>query len=53
MPTQIIWVHGHGQCMYCKTNFDECCRGENVENTNENISHENEENKDQEYENNI
>ena len=28
-PTQIIWVHGHGQCSLCGTNIDECCRGEN------------------------
>jgi hypothetical protein len=28
--TEIIWVHGHGQCAHCKTNIDECCRGENV-----------------------
>jgi len=26
--TKIIWVHGHGQCAICKTNIDECCRGE-------------------------
>lgn len=26
--TQVIWVHGHGQCMVCKTIIDECCRGE-------------------------
>lgn len=27
--TQIVWVYGHGQCSYCGTNIDECCRGEN------------------------
>ena len=27
-PSQIIWVHGHGQCSLCGTNIDECCRGE-------------------------
>ena len=27
-PTDIVWVHGHGQCRYCGTNIDECCRGE-------------------------
>ena len=26
--TNIIWVHGHGQCARCGTNIDECCRGE-------------------------
>ena len=37
--TKVIWVHGHGQCMVCKMNFDECCRGESVDdsiNTNQN-----------------
>ena len=32
-PTQIIWVHGHGQCSSCGTNIDECCRGEQCHNT--------------------
>lgn len=27
-PTQVVWVHGHGQCMICKSVLDECCRGE-------------------------
>ena len=26
--SQIIWVHGHGQCSLCGTNIEECCRGE-------------------------
>jgi len=26
--TEIIWVHGHGQCTLCGINIDECCRGE-------------------------
>jgi hypothetical protein len=26
--TNIIWIHGHGQCAVCGTNIDECCRGE-------------------------
>lgn len=26
--TQIIWVHGHGQCGNCRMNIEECCRGE-------------------------
>ena len=30
--TSIIWVHGHGQCANCRTNIDECCRGETCEN---------------------
>lgn len=25
---KLVWVHGHGQCERCKTNVDECCRGE-------------------------
>jgi len=28
--SQIVWVHGHGQCRMCGTNIDECCRGEQV-----------------------
>lgn len=28
--TQIIYVHGHGQCSVCGINIDECCRGENI-----------------------
>ena len=27
-PSQIIWVHWHGQCSVCGINIDECCRGE-------------------------
>lgn len=27
--SQIIYVHGHGQCSNCGINVDECCRGEN------------------------
>jgi hypothetical protein len=27
---KLTWVHGHGQCANCKTNIDECCRGENL-----------------------
>jgi hypothetical protein len=26
--SQIIWVHGHGQCGICNINTEECCRGE-------------------------
>lgn len=25
---KIIWVHGHGQCKWCKHNIEECCTGE-------------------------
>ena len=34
-PTEIIWVHGHGQCKYCGINIDECCRGETCIPSNE------------------
>lgn len=27
MPTQIIWVHGHGQCASCGINIAPCCDG--------------------------
>lgn len=27
---EIVWVHGHGQCAFCKINIEECCRGESV-----------------------
>lgn len=27
-PTRILYIHGHGQCEVCRTNIDECCRGE-------------------------
>ncbi len=32
-PAEIIWVHGHGQCSVCGINVEECCRGEQCENT--------------------
>jgi len=22
---EIVWVHGHGQCIFCKSNIDPCC----------------------------
>lgn len=28
VPSNIIWVHGHGQCSNCGVNSDECCKGE-------------------------
>ena len=27
-PESIVWVHGHGQCSYCKAVVDDCCQGE-------------------------
>ena len=27
-PENIVWVHGHGQCAYCKMNTAPCCDGE-------------------------
>jgi hypothetical protein len=35
--TQIIWVHGHGQCANCGTNIEECCRGEICNSSNNQI----------------
>ena len=29
--TEIMFVHGHGQCSFCKTNIDPCCSGETAE----------------------
>jgi len=29
--TEIVWVHGHGQCSFYKTNIDPCCSGETAE----------------------
>jgi len=26
--TEITFIHGHGQCSFCKTNIDPCCSGE-------------------------
>ena len=26
-PEQIVWVHGHGQCVHCKMNVMPCCDG--------------------------
>ena len=26
-PLQVIWVHGHGQCVTCKQNILPCCDG--------------------------
>ena len=30
-PSNIIWVHGHGQCSKCGIIIDECCRGEEAQ----------------------
>ncbi|QQS35647.1 MAG: hypothetical protein IPM56_15590 [Ignavibacteriales bacterium] len=32
--TKIIWVHGHGQCLNCGINIDECSRGEQCSENN-------------------
>ena len=29
--TEIMFIHGHGQCSFCKTNIDPCCSGETAE----------------------
>ena len=29
--TEIVFIHGHGQCSFCKTNIDPCCREETAE----------------------
>ena len=29
--SDIIWVHGHGQCSVCGTNIEKCCRGEEIQ----------------------
>jgi len=26
--TDMMWVHGHGQCSICGINSQECCNGE-------------------------
>ncbi len=46
--SRIVWVHGHGQCLVCKTTIDECCRGEvggNIENVSEKPENNNNNNK--------
>ncbi|MBK9384017.1 MAG: HAD-IA family hydrolase [Planctomycetes bacterium] len=27
LPSQVLWVHGHGQCEHCGTNTAPCCDG--------------------------
>ena len=29
--TEIVFIHGHGQCSFCKTVIDPCCSGETAE----------------------
>lgn len=36
--TELIWVHGHGQCKICRTNIEECCKGETCDINNQNHS---------------
>ena len=31
---EVGWVHGHGQCGFCKNNIDPCCNGETVQHEN-------------------
>ena len=26
--SQTVFVHGHEQCVFCKTNVEPCCQGE-------------------------
>ena len=26
--TEIVFIHGHGQCSFCRNNIDPCCQGE-------------------------
>ena len=33
MPSQIIWIHGHGQCSVCGVNVEPCCSGSDVDMT--------------------
>ena len=28
---EIVWVHSHGFCDFCKTVIDQCCSGETAE----------------------
>ena len=32
--TEIVFIHGHGQCSFCKTNIDPCCNGEMADDEN-------------------
>ena len=32
--TEIVWVHPHGQCSFCKTVIDPCCQGETANDEN-------------------
>ena len=24
----VVWLHGHAQCLHCRTNIDPCCSGD-------------------------
>jgi hypothetical protein len=26
-PSELVWVHGHGQCRICGVNVEPCCQG--------------------------
>ncbi|WP_165783636.1 hypothetical protein [Leptospira adleri] len=28
MSSEVVYVHGHGQCSLCKTNIEPCCSGD-------------------------
>ena len=43
VPTKMVWIHGHGQCAYCKNVIDECCRGEHADPQSKNEQDENSE----------
>ena len=30
--SQTVFVHGHEQCVVCKTNVEPCCQGEFIKN---------------------
>ena len=34
--TEIVWVYGHGQCSFCKTNIYPCCQGETANENKDN-----------------
>ena len=31
---EVVWVHSHGFCDFCKTVIDPCCSGETAEHEN-------------------
>ena len=28
---EVVFIHGHGQCSFCKTNIDQCGSGETAD----------------------